>query len=202
MKLYYAPGACSQAPHIVLREGQIPFELSKTDIRAKRTEDGGDYRKVNPKGAVPALQLDDGTVLTENAAILQYAGDLAPGSGLLPPIGDFDRYRVIEWLNYVATEMHKGFGPLWNPSSSEEVKEATRTVLGAKFDYLQQRIGDGPYLLGERFTLPDAYLFVVLSWTGIHGIDLSRWPGLAAYVKRVAERPAVQEALRAEGLAK
>jgi glutathione S-transferase len=180
----------------------LPFDLVKTDIRAKRTEDGRDYREVNPKGAVPALELDDSAVLTENAAILQYAADLAPGSGLLPPLGDFDRYRVIEWLNYVATEMHKGFGPLWNPTSSEEVRETTRTLLGAKFDYLQQRIGDGPYLLGERFTLPDAYLFVVLNWTGIHQIDLSRWPGLAAFVRRVAQRPAVQEALRAEGLAK
>jgi glutathione S-transferase len=202
MKLYYAPGACSQAPHIVLREAGLPFDLVKTDIRAKRTEDGRDYREVNPKGAVPALELDDSAVLTENAAILQYAADLAPESGLLPPLGDFDRYRVIEWLNYVATEMHKGFGPLWNPTSSEEVRETTRTLLGAKFDYLQQRIGDGPYLLGERFTLPDAYLFVVLNWTGIHQIDLSRWPGLAAFVRRVAQRPAVQEALRAEGLAK
>jgi glutathione S-transferase len=200
MKLYYAPGACSQAPHIVLREARIPFELSKTDIRAKRTEDGRDYREVNPKGAVPALQLDDGTVLTENAAILQYAADLAPESGLLPPLGDFDRYRVIEWLNYVATEIHKGFGPLWNPASSDEVKEATRTLLGAKFDYLQQRIGDGPYLLGERFTLPDAYLFVTLNWTLIHQIDLSRWPGLTAFVERVGARPAVQATLRAEGL--
>nr|WP_295372352.1 glutathione transferase GstA [uncultured Sphingosinicella sp.] len=202
MKLYYAPGACSQAPHIVLREARLPFDLVKTDIRAKRTEDGRDYREVNPKGAVPALQLDDGVVLTENAAILQYAGDLAPESGLLPPLGDFDRYRVIEWLNYVATEMHKGFGPLWNPTSTDELKETTRTLLGAKFDYLQQRIGDGPYLLGERFTLPDAYLFVVLNWTRIHQIDLSRWPGLTAFVKRVAERPAVQATLRAEGLAK
>ena len=202
MKLYYAPGACSQAPHIVLREARLPFDLVKTDIRAKRTEDGRDYREVNPKGAVPALQLDGGVVLTENAAILQYAGDLAPESGLLPPLGDFDRYRVIEWLNYVATEMHKGFGPLWNPTSTDELKETTRTLLGAKFDYLQQRIGDGPYLLGERFTLPDAYLFVVLNWTRIHQIDLSRWPGLTAFVKRVAERPAVQATLRAEGLAK
>ena len=202
MKLYYAPGACSQAPHIVLREARLPFDLVKTDIRAKRTEDGRDYREVNPKGAVPALQLDDGVVLTENAAILQYAGDLAPESGLLPPLGDFDRYRVIEWLNYVATEMHKGFGPLWNPTSTDELKETTRTLLGAKFDYLQQRIGDGPYLLGERFTLPDAYLFVVLNWTRIHQIDLSRWPGLTAFVRRVAERPAVQATLRAEGLAK
>ncbi len=200
MKLYYTPGACSQAPHIVLREAQLTFDLVKTDIRTKQTEDGRNYREINPKGAVPALELDDGAVLTENAAILQYAGELAPRSGLLPPLGDFDRYRVLEWLNYTATEVHKGFGPLWNPSSSDESKEAARTLLGGKFDFLQQQIGNGPYLLGERFTLPDAYLFVVLNWTSMHQIDLSRWPGLIAFVKRVAERPSVQATLRAEGL--
>ncbi len=199
MKLYYAPGACSMAPHIVLREANIAFDLVKTDIRAKKLEDGSSYLAINPKGSVPALQLEDGTVLTENAAILQYVGDLAPESGLFPRLGDFERYRVLEWLNYVATELHKGFGPLWNPATPNEQKEATRRLIGAKFDYVQGRLGDGPYLLGERFTLPDAYLFVVLNWTQIHQIDLARWPGLTAYQQRVAQRPRVAETLGAEG---
>jgi glutathione S-transferase len=199
MKLYYAPGACSMAPHIVLREANVAFDLVKADIRAKKLEDGSSYLAINPKGAVPALQLEDGTVLTENAAILQYVGDLAPESGLFPRLGHFERYRVLEWLNYVATELHKGFGPLWNPSSPDDVKEATRGLIGKKFDYVQERLGDGPYLLGDTFTLPDAYLFVVLNWTRIHDIDLSRWPGLTAYQQRVAQRPRVAETLGAEG---
>jgi glutathione S-transferase len=199
MKLYYAPGACSMAPHIALREANIAFDLVKTDIRAKKLENGSNYLEVNPKGSVPAIQFDDGTVLTENAAILQYVGDQAPESGLFPRLGDFERYRVLEWLNYIATELHKGFGPLWNPGTPDEQKEATRRLIGAKFDYVQGRLGDGPYLLGDRFTLPDAYLFVVLNWTRIHQIDLARWPGLAAYQQRVAQRPAVAETLGAEG---
>jgi glutathione S-transferase len=201
MKLYYTPGACSQAPHIALREAALPFDPVLVDLKAKKLPGGEDYFAVNPKGSVPALGLDDGEVLTENAAILQYVGDQAPGSDLLPQLGDFRRYRVLEWLNYIATELHKGFGPLWNPASSAEAKDAARDLLAKKFDYVQQRLGDGPYLLGEAFTAPDAYLFVVLSWTQIHQIDLSRWPGLTSYVSRVAERPAVRETLRAEGLA-
>ena len=199
MKLYYAPGACSMAPHIVLREANVAFDLVKTDIRAKTLPDGSGYLAINPKGGVPALQLGDGTVLTENAAILQYIGDHAPETGLLPRLGDFNRYRVIEWLNYVATELHKGFGPLWNPTSADDLKEATRGLLAKKFDYVQERLGNGPYLLGEQFTLPDAYLFVILNWTGMHGIDLSRWAGLTAYQQRVAQRPRVAETLGAEG---
>jgi glutathione S-transferase len=200
MKLYYTPGACSQAPHIALREAGLAFDLVKADIRAKKLEDGSSYLDINPKGAVPALGLDDGAVLTENAAILQYIGDQAPQSGLFPGAGDFQRYRVLEWLNYVATELHKGFGPLWNPTSPDSLKQATRELLAKKFDYVQEQLGERPYLLGERFTLPDAYLFVILGWTRIHGIDLSRWPGLSAYAARVAERPAVDATLRAEGL--
>jgi glutathione S-transferase len=199
MKLYYTPGACSQAPHIALREANLAFDLVKADIRAKKLEDGSDYLAINPKGAVPALGLEDGTVLTENAAILQYVGDLAPESGLLPRIGDFQRYRVLEWLNYIATELHKGFGPLWNPASPNDVKEATRGLLAKKFDYVQERLGDGPYLMGAQFTAADAYLFVILNWTGMHGIDLARWPGLTAYQQRVAARPRVLETLGAEG---
>jgi glutathione S-transferase len=201
MKLYYTPGACSQAPHIALNEAGLQFDPVLVDLRAKKLPGGEDYFAVNPKGSVPALGLDDGEVLTENAAILQYIGDQAPASGLLPQLGDFRRYRAIEWLNYIATELHKGFGPLWNPSSTPEAKDGTRDLLAKKFDYVQQRLGDGPYLLGGAFTAPDAYLFVVLGWTRIHQIDLSRWPGLVAYVSRVSERPAVQATLQKEGLA-
>jgi glutathione S-transferase len=200
MKLYYTPGACSQAPHIALTEAGIGFDPVKVDLKAKTIEGGEDYLAINPKGAVPALGLDDGQVLTENGAILQYVSDLAPASGLLPPLGDFRRYRALEWLNYIATELHKGFGPLWNPASTGEAKEDARTLLGKKFDYVRQRLGDGPYLQGAAFTAPDAYLFVILRWTQMHGIDIQRWPGLAAYVSRVAARPAVQAVIRAEGL--
>jgi glutathione S-transferase len=201
MKLYYTPGACSQAPHIALNEAGLSFEPVLVDLKAKKLPGGEDYLAVNAKGAVPALGLPDGEVLTENAAILQFIGDQAPASGLLPQLGDFRRYRVLEWLNFIATELHKGFGPLWNPASAEEAKDSARNLLAKKFDYVQQRLGDGPYLLGETFTAPDAYLFVILQWTRIHGIDLSRWPELTAYVARVSERPAVQATLQTEGLA-
>ena len=200
MKLYYAPGACSLAPHIAAREGGVEVELVKVDIRAKKLEDGSDYFAVNSKGAVPALGLDEGAVLTENAVILQYIAEQAPGSGLLPPAGSLERWRVLELLNYIATEVHKGFGPLWNPTSPPEVREATVKVLGKKFDFLQQQLGDKPYLAGDTFTIPDAYAFAVLSWTQVHNIDFSGWPKLQQYLARIAERPGALAALRAEGL--
>lgn len=200
MKLYYAPGACSQAVHIILHEANLEHSSVNVDLRAKRTEHGDDYWAINPKGGVPALDIGEAEVLTENAAILQYLADQAPAAGLLPPLGEVKRYRVLEWLNYIATELHKGFGPLWNPASPEDIKQATRDLLAKKFDYVQGKLGDRPYLMGGRFTLPDAYLFVILNWTGMHGIDLARWPGLTAFVRRVGERPAVQLVLRAEGL--
>jgi glutathione S-transferase len=200
MKLYYAPAACSQAPHIVAREAGLPIELANVRFPDKITDDGEKLTDVNPKGAVPTLRLDDGEVLTENAVILQYLADQAPGSELALPAGGIERYRLLEWLNYIATELHKGFGPLWNPATPDEYKQATREALGKKFDYLQERIGDGPYILGARFSILDAYAFAVLNWTKIHSIDIARWPGLAAYLGRVAARPAVQETLRAEGL--
>ena len=200
MKLYYTPGACSQAPHIALREAGASFDLVKVDLAAKRTESGADYRQINPKGAVPALELDDGSVLTENAAILQYiadqiGGDLMPKSGLR-------RYRLLEWLNFIATELHKGFAPLWNPATPDAFKETTRKLIGTRFDYVQQQLAEEPYLTGESFTIADAYLFVILNWTRLHNIDLSRWPGLTRFAERVAERPAVQDALETEGLVK
>lgn len=199
MKLYYSPGACSLAPHIALREAGIAFEPVKTDIRAKKLPDGGDYFAVNPKGSVPALGLDSGDVLTENAAILQYIADAAPGGGLIPASG-LGRYRVLEWLSYVGSELHKSYGMLWNPKASEEAKQTARELVAKKFDYVQARLGEGPYLTGETFTPADAYLFVMLDWTKMHGIDLARWPALVALQERIAARPAVQAAMRAEGL--
>jgi glutathione S-transferase len=199
MKLYYAPGACSMAPHIALREAELPFELVKTDIRTKRTEDGRDFLKINPKGAVPTLELANGTILTENAAILQYIGDRAPDSTLFPRPDQFERYRIIEWLNYIATELHKGFGPFWNPTTSDELKHVTRNFIASRLNYVSQRLGDYPYLRFRRFTLADAYLFVILRWTHVHEIELGRWPNLVAFEARVAERPAVAQAMTAEG---
>lgn len=199
MKLYYTPGACSQAPNIVLREAGMAFELARVDLASKTLETGEDYRTVNPKGSVPALLLDDGEVLTENAVVLQYIADRALGSGLIPAFGTFERYRLLEWLNYIATELHKGFGPLFNPATSEEAKAATRELIGKKLDFVEERLGAGPHLTGEPFTVADAYLFAILGWTRMHHIDLERWPGLAAFRRAVMQRPAVKTALHSEG---
>ena len=201
MKLYYSPGACSQAAHIVLHETGFSHDSVRVDLSAKTLEDGSDYLRINPKGAVPALELENGEVLTENAVILQYLGDRSGSSDLFPPLGDFRRYRVLEWLNFVATELHKGFGPLWNPGSASEWKQATRDQLGKKFDYVEQQLGDQPFLTGNRFTIADAYLFVMLGWTAMNDIDLGRWPGLTAFYERAAERPSVRQVLEFEGLA-
>jgi glutathione S-transferase len=199
MKLYYSPGACSQAPHIVLREMGVDFELARVDLKTKKLETGEDYLAINPKGAVPALELEDGSRLTENGVVLQFLADRAPGKRLIPAFGTMERYRLLEWLNYIATELHKGFGPLFNPASSEETKAAARALIGKKFDYVEQRLGAGPHLTGTAFTVADAYLFAILGWTHMHHIDLSRWPALAAFRQAVAQRPAVKAALHAEG---
>ena len=201
MKLYYSPGACSQAAHIVLHETGFSHDSSRVDLRAKTLEDGSDYLRVNPKGAVPALELENGEVLTENAVILQYLGDRSGSTDLLPPLGDFRRYRVLEWLNFVATELHKGFAPLWNPAAASEWKQATRDQLGKKFDFVEQQLGDGPFLTGNRFTIADAYLFVMLGWTAVTDIDLARWPNLTAFYERAAQRPSARQVLQFEGLA-
>jgi glutathione S-transferase len=202
MKLYYSPGACSLSPHIVLREAGLPFTLVKVDLAAKKTEDGGDYLAVNSKGAVPALQLDDGQILTEGPAIVQYLADQKPESGLAPRAGTFARYRLMEMLNYVTSEMHKGFSPLFNPKVSGEWKESTLANLAKKFDWLSTQLAGKTFLVGDSFTVADAYLFVVLGWTKPTKIDLSKWPVLAAYRANIAQRPKVAEAMRAEGLLK
>jgi len=200
MKLYYSPGACSQAVHIALHEAGLDHTSERVDLRAKRTAGGADYWAINPKGSVPALDLGDNGVLTENAAILQYLGDLSGDPALFSPVGEMRRYRILEWLNFIATELHKGFGPLWNPNASVDAKQAARDLLAKKFDYVEQKLGAGPFLMGEQSTIADPYLFVMLNWTGPHGIDLSRWPGLVAFTRQMRERPAVDIVLRAEGL--
>jgi glutathione S-transferase len=202
MKLYYAPGACSLAPHIAAREAGLPVELEKVDLRNKKTAGGEDFSAVNPKGYVPALRMEDGSVLTEAAAILQYVGDRAPASGLLPAAGSTERYRVIEWLTFISSEIHKGFGPLWYPSSTDADKQAARDKLATRFPVVETALSKGDYLMGSRFTLADAYLFTVVNWSGMTGVDIAAFPKLQAFQKRVAARPKVQEALKAEGLVK
>jgi len=200
MKLYYAPGACSQAPHIALTEAGIEFEPVQVDLRAKTLADGSDYLAVNPKGAVPALGLPEGEVLTENAVILQFIGDLKPEAGLLPPLGHMHRYRALEWLNFVATELHKGFAPLFKPDAGEETKAFAMRNVEAKLDYADQAFGPGPFLMGEQLTLPDFYLFVMTGWAGHMGINLDRRPRLAAFRETMLARPAVRRVLEREGL--
>ena len=200
MKLYYSPGACSQAVHILLHETGLGHQSERVDLRAKRTESGTDYWAINPKGSVPALDLGNGEMLTENAAILQYLGDLYGDDSMLPPVGQLRRYRVLEWLNFISTELHKGFGPLWNPAASADSKQAARDMLAKRFDFVEQQLGAGPYLLGEHLTIADPYLFVIANWTAMHEIDIGRWPKLVAFVRRMKERPAVEVVLRAEGL--
>ena len=200
MKLYYSPGACSQAAHILLHETGLPHDSEAVDIRAHRTASGGDYLAINPKGAVPALVIGD-EVLTENGAVLQYIGDKAGNETLLPGAG-LERYRVIEWLAYLGSDVHKSFGPLFNPASNDEVKAEARDVVGKKFDFLEQSLDGRDYLAGPSMTVADPYLFAMLGWTGSLGIDLAKWPNLAALRQRMEQRPSVQAVLRAEGLVK
>ena len=202
MKLYYSPGACSLSPHIVAREAGIEVDLVKVDLKARTLEDGGDYARINAKGYVPALALDDGTLLTEGPAIVQYLADRNPDSGLAPSNGTLERYRLQEWLNFLTSEIHKSFSPLFNPAAAEGWKQAARENIVRRFDLITERLGPNAYLMGERFTVADAYLFTLLNWCQWTGIDLARWPALKDYLARVAGRPKVQEALRAEGLAK
>lgn len=202
MKLYYFPGACSLSPHIVLLEAGLPFTMVKVDPKTKKTEGGADYLAINSKGAVPSLQLDDGRVLTEGPAVVQYLADLKPESGLAPRAGTFERYQLMEILNYLTSEVHKTFTPLFNPASSAEVKETAVTNLGKRFDWLSGFLGKKNFLLGNTFTVADAYLFTLLNWTHFVKMDLGKWPVLAAFQARVAQRPKVQEAMKAEGLSK
>jgi len=200
MKLYYAPGACSLAVHIVAREAGIPLGLEKVDLAKQTTESGENYRTVNPKGYVPAISLQDGSVLTEAGAIIQYLADQRPGSNLAPAHGTAEHYRLIEWITFISSEIHKGFGPLWNPATPDSVKAATKDRLATRFAYLDETLASRPYLTGDGFTVADAYLFTVVNWTNFHQMDLSAFPHLRAFQDRVSSRPKVQEALEAEGL--
>lgn len=202
MKLYYAPGACSLSPHIVLREAGLAFTPVKVSTKTKEIDGGGDFRAINPKGYVPALVLDDGGVLTEGPAIVQYLADKAPASKLAPANGAFERYQLQEWLNFITSELHKQFSPLFDPSYSEEMKAKQRDRINGRLDWVSQQLGAKPYLMGDVFTVADAYLFTVINWGQWVGIDLAKWPALKTYHERVAARPKVQEAMKAEGLLK
>jgi len=202
MKLYYAPGACSLSPHIVAREAGIAIDLEKVDLGAHKTAGGEDFMKVNPKGYVPALRLDDGSVLTEGPAIVQYLADQKPASKLAPAAGTIDRYRLQEWLAFIGTELHKNFGPLFNPANPDVVKDAAKTNIAKRLGYLNEQLAKRQFLLGDTFTAADAYAFTIINWTNFVGIDLKAYPNVAAYSARIGARPKVQEALKAEGLMK
>lgn len=199
MKLYWSPGACSQAPHILLHEIGTDHDARRVDLKAKKLEDGSDYLAINPKGAVPALQLDSGEVLTENAVILQYLGDRTSWPEVLPPMGDFRRYRVLELVNFITTELHKRFGFLFG-NASEDTKNFVKEQLATKLDWIDKKLGDGPFLMGEDFTIPDAYLFVITRWADKMLGELERWPNLRAFYERMLKRDSVRNVLRFEGL--
>lgn len=198
MKLYYSPGACSQAPHILLHEIGLSHDAGRVDLKSHKLDDGSSYYDVNPKGSVPALRLDNGEVLTENAIILQYLGDRA-GSDVLPPQGDFRRYRVLEMVNFITTELHKRFGFLFNPKATDEMKRLVLADLGQKLDFIDARLGKGPFLFGEALTLPDVYLFVITGWAE-KMIGLAEWRNLKDFRERMLQRPSVRHVLRFEGL--
>jgi glutathione S-transferase len=202
MKLYFSPGACSLSPHICLRESGLKFDLEQVDIGTKRTKAGADYTKVNAKGYVPALQLDNGEVLTEGPAIVQYIADQKPESGLVPKAGSMERYRAQEWLNFITSELHKAYGHLFNPGTPDNYKTAIKEKLATRFEFLAKQLDGKPFLMGSQFSAPDAYLFTILGWNPHVGISIDKWPTLKAYGERVAARPQVQAAMKAEGLIK
>jgi len=199
MKLYFSPGACSLAPHIALHEIGVTFDGRKVDLKTHKLGDGSDYYSINPKGYVPVLELDNGERLTEAAVILQYIADRKPGT-LAPAFGSIERYRLMEWLNFIATEVHKQFAPLFYPTTPDATKEAQKTKLASRFDHISKALAKQPYLTGDAFTIADAYLFTVVNWSGNLGIDLARWPALQEFQARVAARPGVQKAMTEEGL--
>ncbi len=200
MRLYFSPGACSLSPHIVAREADLPVELIRVDTKTHTTTDGGDFYKINPMGYVPTLLLDNGEILTEGPAIVQYLADQNPTSSLMPK--GYDRYRVLEWLNFITAELHKQFSHLFSAKTPAEYKEILREDLIRKFALLDKKLAGKSYLTGENFTVADAYLFVVSNWSRFHKIDLAQWPNLKAFMDRVKARPKVQEAMKAEGLIK
>lgn len=202
MKLYYTPGVCSLSPHICLREADLPFELIKVDIKQHTLDDGRDYLDINPNGYVPMLELDSGDRLSEGPAIVQYIADLKPAARLAPPAGTLARARLQSWLNFLSTEIHKGYSPMFNPAANAEFRTWQRERLVQRYGWIQEQLGGRQYLMGERFTVADAYLFTTLCWLGYVNLDLAQWPGLSGYYERIASRPRVREAMRVEGLIK
>lgn len=201
LTLYYSPGACSIAPHVALREADLAFQLARVDLRNRKLVDGGDWLAINPKGYVPALRLPTGEVLTEVAVLLQYIADQRPDAHLLPAFGTLAHYRQLEWLQFIATELHKGMSPLYNPVANDEFKAALKERLGTRFAAIAVALRKHPFLGGERFSAADAYAFYAMrSWQHAHRQDLARWPELVAYYARLAARPAVAAALEVEGL--
>lgn len=200
MKLYYSPGACSMAVHITLNEGDFSFDKEQVDLATKKTASGADFTAINPNGYVPALQLNNGEVLTEAAVILAYLADQAPERKLAPATGSMERYRLQEKLNFITTELHKGFGSLFNPAMPDDWRVQVKEGLGKRLDYIARQLKDKQYLMGEQFSIADAYLFTILGWSKLVKVDLSPWPVLASYTARIAERPSVQAAMKAEGL--
>ena len=199
MKLYYSPGACSMASHLALTEAGLKFQTAAVDLR-KKTFEGGDFKTVNPKGQVPALQLDNGEVLTEGSAILQYIADQKPEMKLVPAAGTLERYRCQEWLNYIATEVHKGFSPLWNPQVTEDARNQAITKLSKDFEFLNKSLQGKNFLMGAQYSIADAYLFTVLGWSSMVKVDLTPWSQILGFMERVGQRSATQAALKAEGL--
>jgi glutathione S-transferase len=200
MKLYYAPGACSLAPHIALQESGLPYEVEKVDLKEKKTAGGTDFNTVNPKGYVPTLTLDNGDTLTEGSALLAYIGELAPSARLIMPAGTMGNFRVREWLAFIGSELHKNFSPLFRSTTPAATREAQLEILGRRLGYVNDALVGKPYLTGEQFTVADAYLYTVLRWTVSLQVSLSPWPQLTAFLARVTARPAVQATLKAEGL--
>jgi len=202
MKLYYTPGACSLSPHIALLEAGLPYDLVKVDLRAKKLENGDDFLKVNPKGQVPVLALDSGELVTEGPVIVQMIADKAAGKNLAPARDSADRYKLLEWLNFITTELHKNFGPMFSPVLADEAKAFFKDRVMGKFRYVESQLAGREYLMGSQFTVADGYLFTMLSWADRLKFDLSDMPNLLAYKARVGARPKVQEALTKEGLMK
>lgn len=199
MKLYFSPGACSMAPHIVANELGLNVEFVQVNLRTHQVA-GNDYYQINPKGSVPALELDNGEVLTEAAVIMQYLADSKPGTTLAPSLGTWPRYRLMEWMNYLSTEIHKGFGPLWGSSTPEDMKQRTRETLEKKFSFLSRHLSRNEYMMGSQFSIADAYLFTLLNWTKILKMDLTKFPPLMGFMERIRNREAVVKTLKEEGL--
>ena len=200
MKLYFSPGACSLAPHILLNEAGYAYETEKVDLAAKKTASGGDFFAINPKGYVPAIALDDGQLVTEVQVILRYLADQKPQSGLMPKPGTMERVRAEEWLNFVASEMHKSYGPIFRPTTPEEYKTLSRAYIARRLAILEKQLAGNQYVLGDKFSAADAYAFTILRWSGFTKVDLTPFPSIVAYMARMEARPKVHQTLQEEGL--